>query len=157
MHRLVRRLAGHGLLEYRLGSSRAAEDHVVIEPQVPDYWPRVPQLRQDDALVLSRFAYMRRRGNEMILESPRAGALFRICNPKIATAIAMLATPQQIRELRRQDGFPGIELIALLVDCQILFKIDPAADGGLRPAEGDDSLVLWDLHELLCHTRSLQA
>jgi SagB-type dehydrogenase family enzyme len=155
IHRLVRRLAGHGLLEYRLGRSRNGADEVVIEPQVPDYWPRMPQLRQDDVLVLSRFAYLRRRGNEMILESPRAGALFRICNPKIATAIVMLATPQQIRELRLQDGFPGIELVALLVDCQILFNIDPAADGGLRPAEGDDSLVLWDFHDLLFHARSM--
>src|SRR5262245_4308595 len=156
IHRLVRRLAGHGLLEYRLSRSRNGADEVVIEPQVPDYWPWVPQLRPGDAFVLSRFAYMRRRGNEMILESPRAGALFRICNPKIAAAIAMLATPQQIRELRRQDGFPGIELVALLVDCQILFKIDPAADGGLRPAEGDDSLVLWDFHDLLFHARSME-
>jgi SagB-type dehydrogenase family enzyme len=156
IQRLVRRLAGHGLLEYCLSRSRNGADEVVIEPQVPDYWPRMPQLHQDDVLVLSRFAYMRRRGNEMILESPRAGALFRICNPKIATAIALLATPQQIRELRRQDGFPGIELVALLVDCQILVKIDPAAEGGLRSAEGDDSLVLWDFHDLLFHARSME-
>ena len=82
---LVRRLARRGLLEYRLRRSRSDEDHVVIEPQVADYWPATPQLDNADVLVLSRFAYMRRRGNEMVLESPRAGALFRICNPKIAT------------------------------------------------------------------------
>ncbi len=109
-----------------------------------------------DVLVLSRFAYMRRRGNEMVLESPRAGALFRICNPKIATAIAMLSTPQQIKQLRRQEGFPGLELLALLVDCQILFKIDPASDSGLRPTEGDGNLVLWDFHDLLFHARSTE-
>ena len=153
---LVRRLARHGLLEYRLGRSRNDEDQVVIEPQVPDYWPQTPQLGNADVLVLSRFAYMRRRGNEMVLESPRAGALFRICDPKIATAIAMLSTPQQIKRLRRQDGFPGVELLALLVDCQILFKIDAAGDSGLRPAEGDDNLVLWDFHDLLFHTRSTE-
>ena len=74
---LVRRLARRGLLEYPLGRSRIGEDMVVIEPQIPDYWPRTPQLGDADALVLSRFAYMRRRGNEMVLESPRAGACFR--------------------------------------------------------------------------------
>jgi SagB-type dehydrogenase family enzyme len=155
-HRLVRRLAGHGLLEYRLGRSRNVEEEVVIEPQLPDYWPRVPQLGNADVLVLSRFAYMRRRGNEMVLESPRAGALFRICNPKIATALATLSSPQQIGRLRRQDGFPGLELLALLVDCQILFKVDPARDSGLRAAEGDDNLVLWDFHDLLFHARSTE-
>src|SRR5262249_30063208 len=117
---LVRRLAKRGLLEYRFQRSRNCEDQVVIEPQTADYWPATPQLDNADVLVLSRFAYMRRRGKEMVLESPRAGALFKICNPSIATAIATLCTPQSIKQLRRQGGFPGIELLALLVDCQIL-------------------------------------
>src|SRR5215470_11864299 len=152
---LVRRLARHGLLEYRLGR-RNGEDLVVIEPQVPDYWPQMPHLGTTDVLVLSRFAYMRRRGNEMVLESPRAGALFRICDPNIAAALAMLSSPQHIGRLRRQGDFPGIECLALLVDCQILFRVDPARDSGLRPAEGDDNLVLWDFHDLLFHARSTE-
>ncbi len=143
-------------MEYRLGRSRSREDLVVIEPQVPDYWPRTPQLDNADALVLSRFAYMRRRGDELVLESPRAGALFKICDPKIAAVLAMLSTPQQIKRLRRQDGFPGVELLALLVDCQMLFKVDAAQSGGRQPAEGDHSLVLWDFHDLLFHTRSTE-
>jgi SagB-type dehydrogenase family enzyme len=143
-------------LEYRLARRRNGEDLVVIEPQLPDYWPQTPPLGAADVLVLSRFAYMRRRGNEMILESPRAGALFRICDPKIAAALATLSSPQQIGWLRRQDGFAGIELFALLVDCQILFSVDPARDSGLRPAEGDDDLVLWDFHDLLFHARSTE-
>jgi SagB-type dehydrogenase family enzyme len=153
---LVRRLAGHGLLEYRLGRARNGADQVVIEPQVPDYWPRTPQLRDADVVVLSRFAYLRRRASEMVLESPRAGALFKICNPKIAAALATLSAPQHIKQLRRQGGFPGLELLALLVDCQILFKIDAAGGDGLRPAEGDDDLVVWDFHDLLFHTRSTE-
>jgi SagB-type dehydrogenase family enzyme len=153
-HRLVRRLASHGLLEYRLGRARNGAKAVVIEPQRPDYWPRPARLRDADVLVLSRFAYLRRRGNEMVLESPRAGALFKICDAKIAAALAMLSAPREIKELRRQAGFPGLELLALLVDCQILLKVDPARRGGLRPAEGDDNLVLWDFHDLLFHARS---
>jgi len=153
---LVRRLARHGLLEYSLRGSRNDEDQVVIEPQVADYWPRMSQLGDGDVLVLSRFAYMRRRGVEMVLESPRASALFKICDPKIATALAMLSKPQQIGQLRRQHGFPGLDLLALLADCQILFKIDAAGDSGLRTREGDDTLVLWDFHDLLFHTRSTE-
>jgi SagB-type dehydrogenase family enzyme len=150
--RLVRRLARHGLLEYPVQRSRN-EDEVVIEPQVPDYWPRTPPLGNAEVLVLSRFAYLRRRGNEMVLESPRAGALFRICDPKIAAALAALSTPQKVGQLRRHDG-PGIELLALLADCQILFKVDAAGDGNLRSVEGDHDLVLWDFHDLLFHARS---
>ena len=143
-------------MEYRLGGSRDGEDLVVIEPQVPDYWPQAPQLGNAEALVLSRFAYMRRRGNDMVLESPRAGALFRICDPQIATAIAVLSTPQQIKQLRRQEGFPGVELLALLLDCQILFKVDAAGESGLRLSEGDQELALWDFHDLLFHARSTE-
>jgi SagB-type dehydrogenase family enzyme len=156
MGRLVQRLARRGLLEYRLGRSRGGEDVVVIEPQVPDYWPQTPQLGNADALVLSRFAYMRRRGDEMVLESPRAGALFRIRDPRIATAIAMLSTPQQVKHLRRQEGFPGVELLALLLDCQILLKVGAASASRLRLAEGDQELVLWDFHDLLFHARSTE-
>ena len=150
---LVRRLAGRGLVEYHLGRSRNGEAPVVIEPQVPDYWPRLPPLDNADTLALSRFAYMRRRANEMVLESPRAGALFKIFDPKIAAALAVLTTPQHIKQFRQQQTFPGLELLALLVDCQILFKTD---DNGLRPAEGDDALVLWDFHDLLFHARSTE-
>jgi SagB-type dehydrogenase family enzyme len=149
---LVRRLARRGLLEYRLG--QAGADQVVIEPQMPDYWPGTPKLDGADRIVLSRFAYLRRRGNEMILESPRAGALFRICDPKIVASLASLATPQAVNRLRRQEGFPGIRLFALLLDCQMLFKIE--AGDGLRADEGDDNLVLWDFHDLLFHTHSTE-
>ena len=153
---LVRRLARRGLLEYRLRRSPSDEDQVVIEPQGADYWPATPQINDADVLVLSRFAYMRRRGNEMVLESPRAGALFKICDPEIAGAIATLSTPQQIKQLRRREGFPGVEFFALLVDCEILFKIDAAGERGLRATEGDHNLVLWDFHDLLFHTRSTE-
>ena len=151
---LVRRLARRGLLEYRLGNADDDKDRVVVEPQTPDYWPQTPALGDADVVVLSRFAYLRRRGNEMVLESPRAGALFRIYDPKIAATLVMLSAPRQIKQFRRQDGFPGAELLALLVDCQILFKVDAAGGDGLRPSEGDGNLVLWDFHDLLFHTHS---
>ena len=151
---LVRRLARRGLLEYRLGRSPNGVNQIVIEPQVGDYWPRTPPLRNADILVLSRFAYMRRRGNEMVLESPRAGALFRICDPKLVAALALLSTPQAIKTLSRQDAFPGTELLALLVDSRILFKVSTVADTDLRLAEGDDKLALWDFHDLVFHARS---
>ena len=151
---LVRRMARSGLLEYRLG--RADNDQVIIEPQMPEYWPQTPKLGGTERIVLSRFAYMRRRGDEMILESPRAGALFRIRDAKIAAALTLLATPQTVNWLRRQEGFPGIELFALLLDCQMLFKIEGGSSDGLRADEGDDNLVLWDFHDLLFHTHSTE-
>jgi SagB-type dehydrogenase family enzyme len=154
LDRLVRRLARHGLLEYRLERPGNGEDQLVIEPQVPDYWPRATPPGDGDILALSRFAYMRRRGNDFVLESPCARALLRICDTRIAAAIASLSAPRSVKELRREDGFPGLALLALLLDCEILFKVDAARGSGLRWAEGDDDLVLWDFHDLLFHVRS---
>ena len=153
---LVHRLARLGLLEYRIGSSSPGKERIIIEPQTPDYWPQTPPLRDADVLVLSRFAYLRRRANELVLESPRAGALFTIRDPKVATALAALATPQQIGRLRRQAGFPGLIVLALLVDCHILFKVGARGDQGLRPTEGNENLVLWDFHDLVFHARSTE-
>jgi SagB-type dehydrogenase family enzyme len=156
---LVRRLARHGLLEYslaRLRAGRQREEQVVIEPQVADYWPNASEIDDADELVLSRFAYLRRRGDHMVLESPLAGALLRICDPGVAAAMARLSVPQPLKRLRRHDSFPGLELLAVLVDCGIVFKVDPARGNGRRTDEGDSQLVLWDFHDLLFHARSTQ-
>lgn len=153
---LVRRLAANGLLEYRLGPSPDGQDIVVIEPQVNDYWPRTQELGNADRLVLSRFAYMRRRGDAMVLESPCAGALFRICDPNVAMLVASLATPQPIRQLRRLDGFPGLALFALLTDAQILLAAGTADMLGRGTAEDADDFAMWEFHDLLFHTRSTE-
>ena len=147
---LVRQLARSGLLEFCLGQE------VVIEPQMPDYWPRITQLGNADVLVLSRFAYMRRRSQDLVFESPRAGALFRIGDPRIAGALTMLAQPQAIKQLRQTGGFPGLALLSLLLDCNILLKLGSRQSSGVRREEGDAALVLWDFHDLLFHARSTE-
>jgi SagB-type dehydrogenase family enzyme len=152
--KLVGRLSHCGLLEYRLTRARRGKDLVIIEPQIRDYTPRMPELGSNSAFVLSRFAYMRRRGADIVLESPRAGALFRLCDPEIAATIASLSEPQTMRQLRRKHAFPCVELFALLIDCRMLFAVDPGGNKGLRMSEGDGQLVLWDFHDLLFHVRS---
>ena len=149
---LVQRLARTGLLEYRFGTS--TKDLAIIEPQVAGYWPQVTKCGASDTIVLSRFAYLRRRGNDMVLESPRSAALFLICDLGIASFLATLSSPKKIGELQRQPGFPGLELIGLLLDSDVLFKAGKS--DGLRPSEGDDKLVVWDFHDLLFHTRSTE-
>jgi SagB-type dehydrogenase family enzyme len=152
---LVKRLAQTGLLEYRLGV-KGRQDIVVIEPQTQDYWPRISKISNSDSLVLSRFAYLRRRGRDMVLESPLAGALFRIANPRIAAALTVLSRPQKISRYRKEPDFPGLELLGLLLDCQILFKLQAGDTDGTRRSEGGRHLVLWDFHDLLFHTRSTE-
>ena len=145
MNELVRRLALYGLVEYRLARAPNGPDLVVIEPQMRDYAPRMAEIDEDRALALSRFAYMRRRGADMVLESPRACALFRLCDPSVTAMIAHLSEARTVKELRVSADFPGVELLSLLLDCQILFTPGPDADKALRAAEGDDDLVSMGL------------
>ena len=153
---LVRRLARQGLLEYRLSSPRDQQDLVVIEPQIPEYWPQRAKLGNGDTVVLSRFAYLRRRGNEMVLESPRAGALFRIGDPAVAATLAALSQPHKISRLRRHAASFNLDLLELLLDSQFLLKLNAKNGDGLRVNEGDGNLVLWDFHDLVFHTRSTE-
>ena len=153
---LVHRLARHGLLEYRLFSPRDGQDLVVIEPQIAEYWPQRAKLSEGDTVVLSRFSYLHRRGNEMVLESPRAAALFRIGDPLIAAMLAALSQPQKISRLRRGAAGFHLELLELLLECQFLLKLDAKSGDGLRENEGDGNLVLWDFHDLVFHTRSTE-
>jgi SagB-type dehydrogenase family enzyme len=151
---LARRLARAGLLEYRLAAPRGGE-LAAIEPQIPDYWPQLAKLGNADRIVLSRFAYLRRRGNELVLESPRSPALFRIADPKAAAAILALSRPQKVSALRQEKNFIGLVLLGLLVACEILFRVDAKSEG-LRADEGDPNLVVWDFHDLLFHTHSTE-
>jgi SagB-type dehydrogenase family enzyme len=153
---LAHRLARRGLLEYRLCFPRDEQDLVVIEPQVPEYWPQRAKLGNSDTVVLSRFAYLRRRGNEMVLESPRAGALFRISDPAIGATLAALSRPQKISRLRRHAASFNLDLLELLLDSQILLNLNAQDGDGLRVNEGDGNLILWDFHDLVFHTRSTE-
>ena len=141
---LVRRLARSGLLEYRLGLA-GAKVSVAIEPQVADYWPHIAEIADTDTIALSRFAYLRRRGKEMVLESSRAGALFRIADPKIAAAFAALSEPQKIGLYRKERDFPGLELLA---QKHCLRHRSPIV-GGLSCGLGPRCI----LHQVLKHTR----
>jgi hypothetical protein len=156
VHVLVRRLARHRLLDYRLFFPRDAHDLVVIEPQIAEYWPQCAKLSSGDTIVLSRFAYLHRRGNEMVLESPRAGALFRICDPAIAATLVALSRPQKISKLRSQVTSLNLDLLGLLLDSAMLIKLDAKAGDGRRVYEGDHNLVLWDFHDLVFHTGSTE-
>ena len=149
---LVQRLALHGLVEYRLSRGAGDQDIVVVEPQIRDYRPSLQKLGATSRFVLSRFAYLRRRGEDLVLESPLAGATLRLCDANVASAIARLATPRSLAELRNEPDFPGEEFLALLIDCKFAFASDPAK--GLRAGEGDEDLALWEFHDLLFHVRS---
>ncbi len=114
--------------------------------------------RAGERIVLSRFAYLRRRGDEMVLESPRAGGVVSDCRSACRGRAHLGSPPRStIGNLRRQDGFPGRRVArACCWIAGMLFRIEPTGSEGLRADEGDDNLVLWDFHDLLFHTHTTE-
>ena len=121
------------------GSGRpAARRRLSIEPQISGLLATARNARQTRIrIVLSRFAYLRRRGSDLVLESPRSPALFRIADPKIAAAILALSTPRKISALRQSEkDFVGLDAAcACSSRCEILFKVD-GQERGLARARG---------------------
>ena len=83
-------LAEHGLLNIASASHARARrgDHRAAGS---DYWPPAAN---GDVLVLSRFAYMRRRGNDLVLGSPRAAR----CSRFAIRRCSLLATLSAAQE-----------------------------------------------------------
>lgn len=104
--------------------------------------------------VLSRFAYLRRVGKELVLETPRCAARVILHDGSVADVVHGLATPATVAELRqRQPEFPAeslAPLVALLHSAELLSPV--GAEGAAE--DEDPQLLSWEFHDLLFHARS---
>jgi SagB-type dehydrogenase family enzyme len=107
--------------------------------------PRVPER----PCVLSRFAYLRREGETMVLESPGSHARLVLHDARAAALVHALARPGRAEDLAgRVPGLgpeAGAQLLALLACAEMAREV--TADEG--PA-----LRSWEFHDLLFHARS---
>jgi SagB-type dehydrogenase family enzyme len=109
----------------------------------------------DRPYVLSRFAYLRRLGEEMVVESPRSFARFIIHDPRVAALVHTLARPASHLEIAAR--VPALtpeataDLVALLFCAGMVVEM---TDGGRSTEETDAALQCWEFHDLLFHSRS---
>lgn len=111
---------------------------------------RRPDPRPDDlqgAVMLSRFAVMRRSGADLLIESPRSWCAIRLHDPDVAAALAALAGPRA--------GTDGWSLPAPLARRLLS---DMAWAAMVVEAAGDEDTAFelrqWSPHELWFHQRS---
>ncbi|MHB1422778.1 MAG: SagB/ThcOx family dehydrogenase [Gemmataceae bacterium] len=107
----------------------------------------------DRSYLLSRFAYLRREGSAIVLESPLAHARLIIDDDRALAAIGALSKPATARELTESGGSLSIEAIALLLGLLAGAGMiqEVGSDGGEQESR---SLVSWEFHDLLFHARS---
>jgi SagB-type dehydrogenase family enzyme len=101
--------------------------------------------------VLCRFAHLRRRWSEMVLESPLAHARIVLRDCRAAAVVAGLAGPTTLEGLGGLAvGLPTDAVAGLLT---LLIRA-----GIVREVSGDagesDALKTWEFHDLLFHARS---
>ena len=104
----------------------------------------------DQQFVLSRFALLRNRGSQLMVESPLANGYFVLHSQSAAAAIQELVSgPRSGRELSRNvPGFCGEMAQAFLTaGAALQLFVQPEF-------EADPRLKLWDFHDLYFHSRS---
>ena len=106
---------------------------------------------------LSRFAYLRREGDSMVLESPLAHAQLVLHEVQVAALLSALASPQTTQELAaRGCGVPPEAVPLLLVLLAAGGMVDDADSAGANAGGVLSPRDAWEFHDLLFHARSRQ-
>lgn len=105
--------------------------------------------------VLSRFAYCRREGDAIVLESPLGWGRLILQAPESMALVQRLSKPSTAMELA--EGCCGLSPEGLHGLLEALFNLNALREigvDGIDPDEEVPPLALWEFHDLLFHARS---
>jgi SagB-type dehydrogenase family enzyme len=108
----------------------------------------------EHAVRLSRFAYLRREGDGLVLESPRARGRVEVHGPRGVELIACLVTAHSAAEAAAcigQDAAFAEAAIGLLRAANVVLV---AEDDDATAEDRDVHTRGWEFHDLLLHERS---
>jgi SagB-type dehydrogenase family enzyme len=116
-----------------------------------------PDLQPGDQFALSRFIYLHTAGGEMIMESPLAHARIVLHDARAAVLIHALSRPHTavdlIDECTCLPADSVQQLIALLTAANM---ISLCGESGTPLEDENITLMTWEFHDLLFHSRSRQ-
>jgi SagB-type dehydrogenase family enzyme len=114
--------------------------------------PRCLPARQDMAYVASRFAWLRREGDELIAETSLTDCAVTLEDRRSGALFLALGAPRRLDAgLAEQLGVP---LATLLELGGLLLAASLVLDPGAARREDEPPLALWEFHDLLFHSRS---
>ncbi len=153
LHLALLQLGAARLLSYEIRWD--GQPLVMLRASSPAFAP--PDFRVDASrrYQLSRFACMRRRGPDWVLESPLSHGELLLQDWRAQVLVSLLAAPRSVEELVR--ALPGLSeatilgLLTLLCGVGLAGALD--AEGHLDE-ERSVTLRQWSLHDLLFHARS---
>jgi SagB-type dehydrogenase family enzyme len=149
----LQRFRDLGLLCYSVKLNGVSLASVV--PMVRGYDPSARTLPLEARCRLSRFAYVRRDGETLVLESPLSSARTMLPGAIGATLVGALARTSTCRELCTSlNGVPEATARALLDLLASAGTIAEVGDDGALAEDADPALRQWEFHDLLFHSRS---
>ncbi len=149
----LRKMAEQGMLCYTL-----CMDQVPLATIVPltisfQYNPEM--LDPEKQYVLSRFAYLRKENDEVVLESPLGFAQVRLHHRQAHLMLSELSRPQNSQEFAALMPEPSEEVanqyLNLLLNAQAVLEVQ---ENRSTLEDTDQALAQWEFHDLLFHTRS---
>ncbi|PTL78108.1 SagB family peptide dehydrogenase [Vitiosangium sp. GDMCC 1.1324] len=152
LHVVLARLSQRGLLHFVVRGKTGELARLTPTRPLLAFAPCAPSPKR--LLRLSRFALLRRDGDGLVLESPRAHARVALAGPALPL-VAALAAPLTSREAAARLPSPERPAARSLVD--ILFRaglLVETEEDGSTIEERDPGLALWEFHDLLFHTRT---
>ena len=96
------------------------------------------------AVGLSRFAYLRRGDDGLVLEAPASDYRITVHDPSVAAFLAVITAPVSVDDAAARSGLDAEDaavVVAVLASTGLLH-------------DDDDRLRLWEFHDLLFHHRS---
>ncbi len=156
----LQRLSGRGLLQSVLknGDHRLA----TMVPAIPAAGLRSGVVPDDGLYRLSRFAFLRRVGNNLVMETPLSAVRVLLHDPVLAGIVLSLTSAASCRELVAGHGdfsYESLQQVLNLLHAAKLVELQSRAAescGNLTSLSEDDNpeLQAWEFHDLLFHTRS---
>jgi SagB-type dehydrogenase family enzyme len=129
------------------------ESLITMVPLSPSFNRHMPVAIDPDAPVrLSRFAFVRREADLLVLESSRV-PVRALLTPATVAMLAWLVNPDSARQLARRTCLAEeavVAIISLLATTRM--AVETAA--GVSDEESDPALAQWEFHDLLIHNRS---
>jgi SagB-type dehydrogenase family enzyme len=105
--------------------------------------------------VLSRFAYMHRLDDKLVVESPLAHARLTSYDSRAAVLLYLLVQPRRMSDILESISSLGADavdqVLTLLVGAGLARELN---DKGVTVEEEDPALQVWEFHDLLFHARS---
>jgi SagB-type dehydrogenase family enzyme len=147
---LLARLEQDGWIGYTL--AQGSRPLAVLEPLTRAF--RFQPAVGEGPWRLSRFAWLRRREGQAVLESPLGFARVRLWEPSLLEWAGRLCRPQDAASLAAGSGLEPDRARAFLSMLVSAGAVAPCDGDGALPEDRDPALRQWEFHDLLFHSRS---